>query len=394
MAAIVGLIPSLMHAAVMLFMGGLIEFMRPINAVIYNLSIAVLVSTAFCYAVTVFLPIFCLDSPYLAPLSSLIWRIVRGKINMANTRTNAALASLDTAPILAALRETVSSLVDNTSFQPFVDGILGFLSDEAEPEEHKLAMFQLLFDANSDHEAVMTRIDSLLTSCLNDITGSTRDKRVIVCVSALWSCFQNPSLSKAVWEYKPTAHLFNFSRVKQVSDAVQSSNVRICRFATFTLAAIEHFLLLRVENLLAIPNDLMIAWDGIKDFVEIVWPNESDPIREDIRHFIANPQQGKAELSKSIVETRIELLCSVVQDSHVNHQYDQQPGNELLSEPAFFHRCQKTVQLLTENSTVFLHYEFRDDMKKIKEGRFPLNEIQSELDNHSYRRHRPATEPA
>jgi hypothetical protein len=51
------------HAAAMFFMAGLIEltFVLPINAVVYNLFIVqvILTFTAFFYAVTVLLPLFC-----------------------------------------------------------------------------------------------------------------------------------------------------------------------------------------------------------------------------------------------------------------------------------------------------------------------------------------------
>jgi Family of unknown function (DUF6535) len=181
-AAVVGLITSLMHAAVMLFMAGLVEFMSLINPIIHKLCVAILSVTVCLYAVTVVLPLFRCEAPYQAPLSALIWRIGSRELTMADYREKEALETLTEDHVLRALRETVDSLVDDTAFEPCVDGIPGFFLDK---DETPNVMFQLLFNKN---KPIIKRLNSLLESCLG-LVGPLRSKRIVICMNAMWSCF-------------------------------------------------------------------------------------------------------------------------------------------------------------------------------------------------------------
>ncbi|KAG5721905.1 hypothetical protein E4T56_gene14192, partial [Termitomyces sp. T112] len=77
MSTVVESIPTLLHFSLFLFLAGLIEFLYPINSVICNLVVAILVICAVLYITVTFLPIFYHHCPFRTPLTHLCWRVWR-----------------------------------------------------------------------------------------------------------------------------------------------------------------------------------------------------------------------------------------------------------------------------------------------------------------------------
>ncbi|KAI0033875.1 hypothetical protein K488DRAFT_46764, partial [Vararia minispora EC-137] len=71
---LVGIIPSFLHAAVLFFLAGLVDFLFPINTTV-AVTVAVFVALFGTYlAVLTISPLVRLESPYSTPISWVLWR--------------------------------------------------------------------------------------------------------------------------------------------------------------------------------------------------------------------------------------------------------------------------------------------------------------------------------
>ncbi|KAJ7256074.1 hypothetical protein C8J57DRAFT_1075219, partial [Mycena rebaudengoi] len=77
MHKVVDTIPMLLHASLILFFGGLVAFLLPINRLIMYLMGAVLLACIVLYAVLTILPTISLDCPSRTPLSGLAWNFLQ-----------------------------------------------------------------------------------------------------------------------------------------------------------------------------------------------------------------------------------------------------------------------------------------------------------------------------
>ncbi|KAJ7125985.1 hypothetical protein C8R44DRAFT_979907 [Mycena epipterygia] len=75
MHAVVELIPLLLHIALILFLGGLVAFLQPVNTAMAAVAAALLIVIFCLYSYLTVLPIFHSDCPYRTPLSSLMRNI-------------------------------------------------------------------------------------------------------------------------------------------------------------------------------------------------------------------------------------------------------------------------------------------------------------------------------
>lgn len=74
MEGIVAAIPLLLHASLLLFFAGLVEFLRPVNPGISYLILGLLLLSAILYILITIFPVFYFDCPYRTPLTKMWWR--------------------------------------------------------------------------------------------------------------------------------------------------------------------------------------------------------------------------------------------------------------------------------------------------------------------------------
>jgi hypothetical protein len=215
MRRVVQAIPTLLHIAVFLFFGGLVDFLTPINHVIAYTVLGIVIPIASIYIVITFLPIIRYDCPCRTPLSKICWFILRimgllhyvdpaGKYRrmsgsmvqgreMLATQNLAGLLKRD----LRALRWTMGSLAEDGELEPFVEGVFEVLSA---PKRRKslpamsLAMRNLLLDKEA---ALLDRIVKLLMTCQepSGLAKGPRRKRAIICMNAIASLFEVPAIA-------------------------------------------------------------------------------------------------------------------------------------------------------------------------------------------------------
>jgi hypothetical protein len=77
MNSLVKTIPTLLHASLLLFFAGLVEFLRPVNKAISYLILGILIVCLLLYIGITILPSVYLNSPFRTPLSGVWWRLVR-----------------------------------------------------------------------------------------------------------------------------------------------------------------------------------------------------------------------------------------------------------------------------------------------------------------------------
>ncbi|KAJ7282366.1 hypothetical protein C8J57DRAFT_1122275, partial [Mycena rebaudengoi] len=76
MHAVVEIVPLLLHTSLILFFGGLVAFLHPVNPVVMAVASGLLgLITTIYFGLTV-LPLFYLDCPYRTPLSGSLWRLM------------------------------------------------------------------------------------------------------------------------------------------------------------------------------------------------------------------------------------------------------------------------------------------------------------------------------
>ncbi|CAK5276407.1 unnamed protein product [Mycena citricolor] len=75
MHAVVGVPPLLLHAALVLFLAGLVAFLVPVNIIILAITSAQLLLFISVYGVFTALPLFFSDCPYQTPLTRILWSL-------------------------------------------------------------------------------------------------------------------------------------------------------------------------------------------------------------------------------------------------------------------------------------------------------------------------------
>ncbi|KAJ7024341.1 hypothetical protein C8F04DRAFT_1239666 [Mycena alexandri] len=203
MNTVVELIPTLLHISLLLFLAGLVEFLRPINAVISNLMLGMLLFCGSLYLLVTFLPIFYSNCPYYTPLSNPWWRILRafgvvGRRNYAGTtqpmfRSMADTREADATHIthgrdqrdFEAMCWTLSTLREDRELEPF----LGFIPQLVSGFDYsaKLLLHKLLTHGDPTI-GLRYRIPPLLGSCAEGrLAPALAHGRATTCLHAIWS---------------------------------------------------------------------------------------------------------------------------------------------------------------------------------------------------------------
>ncbi|KAJ7492207.1 hypothetical protein FB451DRAFT_1217389 [Mycena latifolia] len=180
MNTVVEAIPTLLHISLLLFFAGLVEFLRPINAIISNLMFSVLLLCGSLYLLITFLPVFYSNCPYYTPISSTWWRVLRafgavgqrdyGAAAVPTIGTMGDVREADATEIsperderdFEAMRWALSTLREDSELEPF----LGFIPQLVSGFDYsaKLLLHRLL--THGDRAiGLQYRIPRLLGSC-------------------------------------------------------------------------------------------------------------------------------------------------------------------------------------------------------------------------------------
>ncbi|KAJ7657738.1 hypothetical protein DFH06DRAFT_1327799 [Mycena polygramma] len=230
MHTVVAIIPLLLHASLLLFFGGLVAFLIPVNLLMTGIAAAVLAVVALAYSTFTLLPLRYLDCPYQTPLSGMFWWIMqslkkigcqlrvrwhqlrtppheaelpRHSANDSPASLNSALSPDETmveAMFRSAIKYseerqkrdykalvwTMQSLSDDAELEPFVEAIPDLLWGPMERRTSYDGHIQCLL-RHSDVR-LLNRIGDLLISCdAGILTPDAAQRRQITCLRALWA---------------------------------------------------------------------------------------------------------------------------------------------------------------------------------------------------------------
>ncbi|KAJ7109776.1 hypothetical protein C8R44DRAFT_712229 [Mycena epipterygia] len=203
MNTVVEAIPTLLHVSLLLFFAGLVEFLRPINAIISNLMLGMLLFCGSLYTLVTFLPILYSNCPYHTPLSSPWWRVLRafgvvgrrdyGGSTIPTFESMAEVREADATEIshdrderdFEAMRWALSTLREDSELEPF----LGYIPQLVSGFDYsaKLLLHKLLNHADPTI-GLQYRIPRLLGLCAEgNITPAYAHSRSTTCLHAIWS---------------------------------------------------------------------------------------------------------------------------------------------------------------------------------------------------------------
>ena len=221
LAAAVEVLPALLHASVLLFYVGLIDFLINVHHTVAFILLAWVVIGCLTYFVLTIMPLFFPNSPYQTPLSSLCWFVMEAtpllrlwlRKRTDNVRTDirhrrarighgmrrALESKADKSKVLHeadtnALRWTLRSLEEDHEFEEFLDGLPGLFHGSA--RHYSVGLREGL------EHLVKPVADKLLASCATGLLPEgLRRQRLTACLRAVW-CFSGAidRHFRAIWE--------------------------------------------------------------------------------------------------------------------------------------------------------------------------------------------------
>ena len=221
LAAAVEVLPALLHASVLLFYIGLIDFLININHTVAFFLLTWVAIGCLIYFILTIMPLFYPNSPYQTPLSSLCWFVLEATpllrlwVRRRNETVQAAIrerrtiigqgmrraleskatrlharADADTN----ALRWTLRSLDEDHELEEFLDGLPGLFHGSS--RHHSLGLRGGL------EQLVKPVADKLFATCTTGLLPEIlRRQRLTACLRAIW-CFSgtvDPHF-RAIWE--------------------------------------------------------------------------------------------------------------------------------------------------------------------------------------------------
>ncbi|KAF7337614.1 hypothetical protein MSAN_02234700 [Mycena sanguinolenta] len=256
MNAVVELIPTLLHISLLLFFAGLVEFLRPVNAIISNLMLGMLLFCGSLYLLITFLPIFSSDCPYSTPLSGLWWRILCalgavGQRNSGDAKKPPSFESMadardtDATEIseerderdFEAMRWALSTLHEDGELEPFLSFIPRLVTGF--DYSAKLLLHRLL---NHDDPTIglRFRIPRLLDLCAEGrLSPLVAHDRATTCLHAIWSLTMMTVPLSAPFSYTSRKTLaFDEKTLSQIrATTVQVPSVADCAESTASVVA-------------------------------------------------------------------------------------------------------------------------------------------------------------
>ncbi|KAJ7494016.1 hypothetical protein FB451DRAFT_1388138 [Mycena latifolia] len=199
MHMVVDLIPLLLHVALILFLGGLIAFLLPINRMMMALIGGVLAVFLILYAVMTLLPIGFLDCPYHTPFSGLFWNLLRAVRNQPTSSPVSATSNITDTIVQVALRKSESrdrraftwmleSLTDNSEFVPFLEAIPEAIQGVRGFHLVNDYLFVPLLNNSVAQRSLGGRIGDLLLSCQSMApTDPMRYRAFFAAAKAIWA---------------------------------------------------------------------------------------------------------------------------------------------------------------------------------------------------------------
>ncbi|KAJ7653974.1 hypothetical protein DFH06DRAFT_520443 [Mycena polygramma] len=271
MHTVVEIIPLLLHGSLILFFGGLVAFLIPVNLAMTVIAATVLGIVAAVYSSLSLLPLYYLDCPYHTPLSGAFWTVLRifPLWNCRNSQSDATKVetgleeagdgehpdpnetmieamsrkALETRSErdYKALVWTMKSLADDVELEPFVEAIADLLYPRRYTYEgHIRGLIQ-----HPDLQ-LLKRLADLLNGCHSGIMSpEAAQRREATCYKACWaiaslSCHQPNDRG----EHNPL-DLGLFTRYMRFEP--QSSDIAPYRISTMALVAWSTYLAIQVD---------------------------------------------------------------------------------------------------------------------------------------------------
>lgn len=276
MAALVEIIPLLLHISLLLFLGGLFAYLLSVNDALAYLILAITVLCSALYALITFLPVFHYDCPYHTPLSLLSWRILcslrllrqRDSLGvlqpivcgMSEARETAAveISSERDARDFDAMCWAIELLRVDNELEPFIEVIPNVVA--CTDLSAKLLLYRLL-----NHDAVTVRlgyrIQRLLVTCTQgELAPARAQKRATMCLSAIWSLTMmslpaSPATTSTAYRSRETLH-FDEQTLKYIN-LVQSGIPSVSDYSVSALTVVSRSLLdMYLDQILKLETDI------------------------------------------------------------------------------------------------------------------------------------------
>lgn len=219
LAAAVEVLPALLHASVLLFYVGLVDFLFGINHTVAFILLALVTTGVLVYALLTIMPLYYHNSPYQTPISALVWFVIeaapliklwflrrtdavqnairerRQKIKQGMRLALEKKANNPTSQADArALQWTLMSLDEDHELEEFLDGLPGLFHGSMAPHAQGIKPeLQRLVDPVAD---------KLLATCTTGLLPEgARRQRLTACLGSIW-CFSGTidRHFRAIWD--------------------------------------------------------------------------------------------------------------------------------------------------------------------------------------------------
>jgi hypothetical protein len=208
LAAAVEVLPALLHASVLLFYVGLVDFLFGINHTVAHILLVLVALGVLIYFLLTIMPLCYHNSPYQTPLSALVWFAIeaapllklwlrrrtksvqdairdrRDKIRQGMRQALEKKAEHRTSQAdVRALRWTLTILDEDHELEDFFDGLPGLFHG---------SMSQVAREIKPELERLVVPVaDRLFATCSTGLLhDGIRRQRLTACLGAIW-CFPN-----------------------------------------------------------------------------------------------------------------------------------------------------------------------------------------------------------
>ncbi|KAJ7056173.1 hypothetical protein C8F01DRAFT_377084 [Mycena amicta] len=216
MHTVVDIIPLLLHAALLLFFGGLVAFLLPINHAVAGVAAGILLVVLCVYMTLTLLPMWHLDCPYRTPLSNGVWRLYHFfremqiehdplnpfgfffRVHPEGATMSEAIINKATAKSpqrrdrdVRALAWTTKSLSDDHELEAFAEAIPDAMWGNRSRHDLYTGYMEKV---NDDQTLKLShRVENLFYTCDTGLLSLEATKRRrITCLKALWSLSSVP----------------------------------------------------------------------------------------------------------------------------------------------------------------------------------------------------------
>jgi len=211
LAAAIEVLPALLHASVLLFYVGLVDFLFNINHTVAFILLVLVSFAVLVYFLLTIMPLYYHNSPYQTPLSALVWFIIEAtpliklwllrrtddmqkRLDKIKQGMRLALETKAYHPTARALQGTLMTLDEDHELEEFLDGLPGLFhgSMALHAQEMKPDLEQ----------SVGPVADKLLATCTTGLLPEgVRRQRLTACLGAIW-CFSNTidRHLRAIWD--------------------------------------------------------------------------------------------------------------------------------------------------------------------------------------------------